>query len=198
MFRTTRRVIRSWCLTAVVAVSFQSSLHMFMPTSYRSNWRTVLRYPCFTFWTPATKLGQGYVFTGVRHSVNRRGVPDTPRTWSRHHPPRDQVHPPWTRYTPTPQDQVHTLGTRYTPMPPPRPGKPPKTRYNPLPPTQSMLGDTVNERAIRILLECNLVVNHFLVPLYIPKGGKWIWYDTFLFFILYTYSHYCFDQLLRC
>ena len=191
-----------------------------MPTSYRSNWRTVLRYPCFTFLTPATKLGQGYVFTGVRHSVNRREVPDTPRTWSRHHPPRDQVHPlgsgtpppprdqvhtPGTRYTPhatpqtryTPPGQVHPPGTRYTPLPP-VPGTPPQTRYTPLPPTQSMLGDTVNERAVRILLECNLVVNHFLVPLYIPKGGKWIWYDTFLFFILYTYSHYCFDQLLRC
>ena len=46
---------------------------------------------------PATKLGQGYVFTGVCHSVNREGVPDTPQT--RYIPPgadtpQDQVHPP--------------------------------------------------------------------------------------------------------
>ena len=33
---------------------------------------------------------------------------------------------------------------------------PPRTRH---PPEQSMLGDTVNERAMRILLECILVVD---------------------------------------
>ena len=204
---------------------------------------------------PATKLGQGYVFTGICHSVNRgeylthtpgpgadttRDLEQThpPRTWSRYpwtrytpwdqvHPPLeqtppwDQVHPPdqvhlplgpgthppgpgthspGTRYSPSwdqvhPQDQVHFPGirdcplgpgtppgpgtplglgtpprTRYTPpgpgtppprdqvhTPPPGPGKPPRTRYTP-PLTQSMLGDMVNERAVRILLECNLVI----------------------------------------
>ena len=60
---------------------------------------------------PATKLGQGYVFTGVCDSVHMGVVPD-------------QVHPPGTRYPP---DQV-----------PPRPGTlpgtsqiPPRTRYTP-------------------------------------------------------------------
>ena len=72
---------------------------------------------------PATKLGQGYIFTGVCDSVNR-GVClsacwDTPR--SRHPPGAD-----------TPREQT-----------PPLP--------------QSMLRDTVNARAVRILLECNLV-----------------------------------------
>ena len=76
------------------------------------------------------------------------GVPDQV-------PPRDQVHPPGTRYTPLgpgtpprtrytplgpgtpPQDQVHPPGpctppgTRYTP---PGPGTPPRTRYTPLGP----------------------------------------------------------------
>ena len=70
------------------------------------------------YWLPpATKLGQGYIFTGVCDSVNR-GVClsacwDTPR--SRH----------------------------------------PLEQTPPLP--QSMLRDTVNARAVRILLECNLV-----------------------------------------
>ena len=31
------------------------------------------------------------------------------------------------------------------------------------PPEQCMLGDTVNERAVRILLECNLVANIFVL-----------------------------------
>ena len=104
------------------------------------------------FLPPATKLGQGYVFTGVCDSVHRGGVPDQV-------PPRDQVHPPW--------DQVH----------PPRPGTPPRTRYTPLgpgtpprdqvPPDQVHppgpgtpprdQGDTVYARAVRILLECILV-----------------------------------------
>ena len=98
---------------------------------------------------PATKLGQGYVFTGVCHSVQRGGVPDqvhppgpgTPRT---RYTPQDQVHPPdqvpppprpgtpHTRYTPP--DQVHPPGTRYPPpdqVPSPHQVHPPGTRYSP-------------------------------------------------------------------
>ena len=103
-------------------------------------------FPCviFSYLPPATKLGQGYVFTGVCDSVHRMGgVPDQvhPLPWTRYTPP-DQAHPPW--------DQVHPLDqappqTRT----PPGPGTPP--------PAQSMLGDTVNARAVRILLECILV-----------------------------------------
>ena len=54
-------------------------------------------------------------------------------------------------YHPTPRtrDQV----------PPPR-SRPPGSRHTP-PPAQSMLGDTVNARAVRILLECNLVSSEF-------------------------------------
>ena len=102
---------------------------------------------CSSFLPPATKLGQGYVFTGVCDSVHRgeyltrsrgvylvggvclvpggglpgpgeRGVPAQV-----HPPPLDQV-PPQTRYTPlgtgTPPDQVHPQG----PGTPPGPGTP--------------------------------------------------------------------------
>ena len=94
---------------------------------------------------PATKLGQGYVFTGICHSLNRGGQyltryppqtrytpqdqvhlpgPGTPLPPDQVHLPQDQV-PPGTRYTPP--DQVQPPGTRY----PPRPGTPPGTRYTP-------------------------------------------------------------------
>ena len=90
--------------------------------------------PPQTRYTPQTRSPQDQV-----HPL-RPGTPPSPL---------DQVHPPrtrstpWIRYTPW---TMYTPGTRYTP---PRPGK--------SPPAQSMLGDTVNERAVRILLECNLV-----------------------------------------
>ena len=71
------------------------------------------------FLPPATKLGQGYVFTGVCDSVHRGGVPDQvhpppgpgtplgPGT-----PPTGTRYTPGTRYPPryTPPDQVHPPG----------------------------------------------------------------------------------------
>ena len=87
--------------------------------------------------------------------------------------PPHQVHtPPQTRYTPgpgthppeqTPPDQVHYPGTRY-PRPrytPPRADTP---RDQVHPPEQSILGDTVNVRAVHILLERNLVCLCILRP----------------------------------
>ena len=108
---------------------------------------------------PATKLGQGYVFTGVCDSVHRgvsasvhAGIPHPP---SRHPPeqtpPREQT-PPVSRH-PLPRADTHTPEqTHTTPSPHSRnlPGQTP-------PQKQSMVGDTVNARAVRILLECNLV-----------------------------------------
>ena len=74
---------------------------------------------CF-FLLPATKLGQGYVFTHVCDSVHDGGGS----------PPLNAViHPPGPE-----------AGT---------------------PPAQCMLGDTGNKRAVRILLECNLVLHLF-------------------------------------
>ena len=106
-------------------------------------------------------LGQGNIFAPVCHSVYRGGVPDTTQS------PRDQVHPPLGPGTPPrpgtlPPDQVHAHA-------PPGPGTPPWDQVHPPgpgthspgpgtpPPVQSMLWDTVNMRAVRILLECNLV-----------------------------------------
>ena len=65
--------------------------------------------------------------------------PSTPQT--RH--PTDQE-PPWGQAPP--QTRHHTDQA------------PPQAD----PPAQSMLGDTVNARAVRILLECNLVLRLFL------------------------------------
>ena len=117
----------------------------------------------------STKLGQGYIFTGVCDSVHR-GIclsacwDTTPSPGTRHPPgagtPRDQAPPgpgtPQTRHPPGP-------GTPRTRHPPDQ--APPWTRHPPLtrhPPVQSMLGDTVKARAVRILLECNLVYNCFV------------------------------------
>ena len=91
-------------------------------------------------------------------------------------PPWGPGAPSWTRHTPgiryTPLwDQVHPplgpgtppTGTRYTPLAPGKHTPPPWTRYTPPPEQtslpQSMLGDTVNARAVCILLECNLVAS---------------------------------------
>ena len=67
---------------------------------------------------PATKLGQGYVFTGICDSVNRGGVP---------HPPQEQTppgsRPPQSRH---PLEQT-PLGTKYTPTP--GLSTPPGTKY---------------------------------------------------------------------
>ena len=76
---------------------------------------------------PATKLGQGNIFSSVCQEFCPRGGGGS--TWagtSRAGTPPEQVHPPWAdtpplgRYTPlwvgTPPEQVHPQG-RYTPPP---------------------------------------------------------------------------------
>ena len=112
-------------------------------------------------------------------------------------PPRDQVH--------TPQDQVHPPDKVHPPGPgtPPKPGTPPGTRYTPrtrytpqpvhptgpgthppgpgtprdqvLPRDQE---DMVYVRAVRILLECNLVSGKFMVIL-----NYWLMVHSHLQFI---------------
>ena len=56
--------------------------------------------------------------------------------------------------TPPPQEQATPPGAEPLEQAPPELA-PPRSRP---PPLQSMLGDTVNARAVRILLECNLVL----------------------------------------
>ena len=103
-----------------------------------------------TLLLPANKVRRLCFYTCV--SVHRGES-----TWAG--TPPDQV-PPWDQVHPlgpgTPWDQVHApgpgtpSGTRYTP---------PWTRYTPR--WQCMLGDTGNKRAVRILLECILVLLFF-------------------------------------
>ena len=84
---------------------------------------------------------------------------DTP--WEQTHPPGADKQTPWEQIPPreqTPQEQIPP-GSKHTP-----PGADtPHSRHPPgadtSPPEQSMLEDTVNARAVRILLECNLVSN---------------------------------------
>ena len=123
-------------------------------------------------------LGQGNIFTPFLSFCSQGGSTWAGTPQDQVHspgpgtPPPDQVHPPvpdtppGTRYTPrirytpgtryTPWDQVHTPQTRYTP------------------PLQSMLGDTVNAWAVRILLECKLV--KFMLSQCINGDGSTAWY----------------------
>ena len=92
------------------------------------------------FFPAATKLGQGNVFTGVCDSVHRGEVSASvdagiPTPGSRHPPPGSR-HPPGAD---TPQEQTPPEQT------------PPRRR----------LQHTVNERPVRILLECILVCLNF-------------------------------------
>ena len=68
------------------------------------------------------------------------------------------IPPPRTRHTPLPRPGTHPPGTRHTPPPQSRP--PPETRHTP---PGSRLQHTVNERPVRILLECILVTSHLLI-----------------------------------
>ena len=89
---------------------------------------------------PATKLGQGYVFTRVCDSVHRGGLPQCILGYS---PPRPEAgNPPPRTRPPGPEAG--------TPGPDTHPGTSP-------PPAQCMLGDNGNKRAVHILLECNLL-----------------------------------------
>ena len=98
----------------------------------------------------ATKLGQGNVFTGVCDSVHG-GVcisacwDTTPQEQT---PPWEQTRPPRSRHPPPGPD-------------PPRPGTTPPSGPDPPrsghPPPASRRQHTVNERPVRILLECILV-----------------------------------------
>ena len=90
---------------------------------------------CFSHcYRPQRSCGQGYVFTRVYDFVNRRGV-CLSACW-------DTTPPPfWEQTTPPRADN-------------PWEQTPPRSRH----PPGSRLRDTVNERPVRILLECILVL----------------------------------------
>ena len=100
-------------------------------------------------------LGQGNIFAPVCYSVHRGWV-CLIACWNTSPPDQRQAHPP-------PPKQAHPPREQTTPQSRPPPGADtlPRSRHpppgaHPRPP-QCMLGDTCNKRAVRILLECNLV-----------------------------------------
>ena len=90
-------------------------------------------------------LGQGNIFSSVcQEFCSQEG--GLPQCMLEYHtradiPPPGSIHPPGTR---------HPLGADTL-----QEQTPPGTRH---PPAQCMPGDTVNKRAMCILLECNLVI----------------------------------------
>ena len=114
------------------------------------------------FLPPANEVCESYVFTPVCQSFcSQWGLPQCimGSPWDQTPPspgpgtPQDQA-PPWDQAPPQdqtpPQDQA----------PPPATRHPPREQADP--PAQCMLGDTVNKWAVRILLECNLVLFLFV------------------------------------
>ena len=111
---------------------------------------------------PSNVVCEGCAFTGVCLSTGG-GLPQcmlgcSPQT--RHTHPRSRPPHQAPPGADTPPEQTHP-GSRPPRSRHPRTDPPRRSRHPPGadPPEQSMLGDTVNERAVRILLECNLVVN---------------------------------------
>ena len=108
----------------------------------QSKWSWQYWHHCYQ---PQRSCGQGNVFTGACDSVHRgRGV-CLSACWNTTHPPGSR-HP--TKQTPRsrhPREQTHT----------PPEQTPPGSRH---PPFKSRLRHTVNERPVRILLECILVL----------------------------------------
>ena len=104
---------------------------------------------------PKRSFGQGNIFTPVCHSFCSRGgltrhAPNPPdQTPSPDQTPPDQT-PPWTRHPQTRPPPDQTPHGPDTPSPPP--------------PATSRLWNTVNDRPVRILLECTLVKKIFGGP----------------------------------
>ena len=136
-------------------------LYFFLITARKRS----LRRLCFSRVCLST-VGRGSTWAGTHQSRYTPWTRYTPQ--DQIHPP-DQVHPqsrytPWSRYTPciryTPRDQVHPPDQVHPAKPPVQVN--PQTRYTPL--EQCMLGDTGNKRAVRILLECILVLIIIIDP----------------------------------
>ena len=128
-----------------------------------------------SFLPPANEVWGKVIFSEacVKNSVHSGGVclsacrDTTPQDQAGTPPPLAPGSPPRTR-----QVRRHPPGTRHVPtsprtrQAPPGPGRHPpgpdiprNQAFPSHPVEQSMLGDTVNERAVCILLECNLVYN---------------------------------------
>ena len=107
---------------------------------------------------PQRSCGPGNIFTPVCHSVHRgvfasvhTGTPHPHIPQSRHTPPPEQT-PRRSRHpagADTPQEQTHPPGAGRHPLG----ADTPQSRH----PPGSILRHTVNQRPVRILLECILV-----------------------------------------
>ena len=134
---------------------------------------------CVHFYQPQRSSGEGYVFTRVRDSVNRRGSASVHAGIPPHPPPRRQA--PAQKQTPleadTPPGKQTPSGSRH----------PPGSRHHPweadtTPPPGSRFQHTVNERPVRILLECILVnvcifKNETAKTKEIRKCRRYVWTD---------------------
>ena len=126
-------------------------------------------------------LGQGNIFVPVCHSVHGGGVVVClSACWDT--TPLALQTPPRSRH-PTPWEQTPPTGTRPSPWDQTPPGADTPWDHNPphdqtptprdqTPPGQCMLGDTGNKRAVRILLECNLVLTIFRIDLNFPTSSS--------------------------
>ena len=113
-------------------------------------------------------------------SVRKSGNPDPPGgdpprggTPQRGHPPRGGI----------------------PPRRPPRRALPPEETPGGDPPPQSMLGDTVNARTVRILLECNLVLDVFRLVSVGHFQDSLLYLHTLVMYFSCE-QKYCFDQEL--
>ena len=127
-------------------------------------------YLVVSFYRPQRSCGQGYVFTCVCDSVHRGGLRVGRSPWAGRTPPGSR--PPQAGRNPPPrQGEPPTPGRENPPRADTPPGAdppwagrtPPEQKPPPLPPRAdttppgSRLQHTVNERPVRILLECILV-----------------------------------------
>ena len=111
--------------------------------------RNINAFDCYCFLVTARKrsLGQGNIFSRVCQEFCSQGGGGLPQLMMGYHPR------PGTAQADPPQ-----ADTPWNKLPPPT--DPPEQTQLPrsIPPEQCMLGDTVNKRAVCVLLECNLVV----------------------------------------
>ena len=112
------------------------------------------------FLAAATKLGQGNVFTGICHSVNRGGLPQCMLGY--HTPPRKEA--------PSPH--------------PPRRRTPPR--------------HTVNERPVRILLECIRCTHFQTLFVYLTSAKHNVIYLRFHQHIVWSTLHLQFSACSQC
>ena len=132
------------------------------------------------------------LFTGGGSASVHAGIPHPlgPGTHCSRHPLEQTPPGPG-----TPQDQAPPLGTRHHPQEQTPPGADtPQSRH---PPEQCMLGDTVNKRAVCILLECNLVtmlgdtVNKRAVCILLECNLVTMWFQKTVSEIVHTFIIIC-------